>query len=112
MSDWLCISEFNDVFAFSDQLDNRERKVRKPQRVGGPFFIKKSLKRFRIGVGRKFESVLRRYLHDTLPPFWNTNDPSERGKSFCLQELHRHFIGRYHKIFDKLVCTIAFLDLH
>ena len=50
--------EFENIFARPDQLDDGEREVGKMIGVGGFTLEQKFVKRFGIGIGRKFFAVL------------------------------------------------------
>ncbi len=76
----------DDVLARAHQLDDHERQVREPQRVGLRRFMQKRLERAGVRLRRQLLAVLGGDRDDPLPALGRAHDAPQRGELFGPRE--------------------------
>src|SRR5438270_14053187 len=94
----------DNVLAAADELDDRERKIRKMHGVGRTPLFQKSCKRWLIGLHRQMFPIFSRNSYNSVPSLGRFNYAAEGKGAVRFEKLGHLDVGCDHEILDQFTC--------
>jgi hypothetical protein len=99
----LVSGEVDRVLARSQELDHRERHLRKALGVRRPAFLQESGEGAGVGLRRQPLAEAGGDLDDAPPALGGTDDTAQRGEALLLEEAGDDAVGGDHEVLDQLL---------